>query len=200
MNLTEYEKVKNLTYQEYCDYLQKKYGIGLCDYFTKFWAKNSKVTRTKEGLIVHHKFEDHVARLSSVEIAIQNPSEWQKAENLVYCDYLEHLLLHILIWEMPVKCQNGEELLGIGGITHYIVPELNDLYSGWQAQQPWRKNCHNLVINDKKVYLRLLQRFKISACIGWVFDEDCLFTSLNEQYGGWSRKNNEKLFAEIAAL
>ncbi len=28
MNYIEYENVKNLSYYEYCDYLQNKYGIG----------------------------------------------------------------------------------------------------------------------------------------------------------------------------
>ncbi len=35
MNIREYEKVEGLTYIEYCDYLQRKYGIGLSDYMTK---------------------------------------------------------------------------------------------------------------------------------------------------------------------
>ena len=97
MNLVEYEKVKNLTYLEYCDYLQQKYGIGLSDYMTKSWNKNSKVTRTKDGLLAHHKYEDHAIMLSTKEFAMQNPFEWQLAKNIVYCDYLEHLFLHILI-------------------------------------------------------------------------------------------------------
>ena len=50
MNLQEYENVKDFTYIEYCDYLQKKYGMAICDYMTKSWNKNSKVTRTEEGL------------------------------------------------------------------------------------------------------------------------------------------------------
>ena len=73
MNLVEYEKVKNLTYLEYCDYLQQKYGIGLSDYMTKSWNKNSKVTRTKDGLLAHHKYEDHAIMLSTKEFAMQNP-------------------------------------------------------------------------------------------------------------------------------
>ena len=31
MNLEEKKKVKDLTYLEYCDYLQQKYGIGLSE-------------------------------------------------------------------------------------------------------------------------------------------------------------------------
>jgi hypothetical protein len=39
MDLKEYEKVSGYTYLEYCDYLQEKYGIDLCDYMTKNWSK-----------------------------------------------------------------------------------------------------------------------------------------------------------------
>ena len=104
MKLQEYEKVKDYTYLEYCDYLQEKYGIGFCDYMTKNWNKNQKVTRTKDGLYVHHKYEDHAIMLSTKEYAMKNPYEWQLKENLVYCDFLEHLLLHILICEMSLFC------------------------------------------------------------------------------------------------
>lgn len=200
MNLAEYEKVKNLTYLEYCDYLQGKYGIGLSDYMTKSWNKNQKVVRTKEGLIAHHKFEDHAIMLSTKEFAMNNPYEWQLAKNIVYCDYLEHLFLHILICEYPSENQNEFETVGIGGVVNYIVPELNDLYSGWETRQVWRKNCHNLVINDKDVYLTLLKRFK-NTCKDYPgYTEDCLLTSFNEKFELWSLKQNEWLFKEIRAL
>lgn len=133
-------------------------------------------------------------------LAIKNPYEWQLAKNIVYCDYLEHLLLHILICEYPAKNQNANEVVGVGGIINYIVPELNDLYSGWETKQTWRKNCHNLVINDKNVYLTLLKRFKTTCKYYPYYTNDCLFTSFNEKFGLWSRKRNEELFREIAAL
>lgn len=200
MNLAEYESVKNLTYLEYCDYLQKKYGIGLCDYMTKSWNKNPKCSRTKDGLFTHHKYENHAIMLSNKEYAMKNPFEWQLAKNIVYCDYLEHLFLHILICEYPSENRNKDEAVGIGGIINFIAPELNDLYSGWETGQAWRKNCHDRVINDKNVYLTLLKRFK-NTCKDYPFyTKDCLFTSYNEQFGLWSCKQNEKLFKEIASL
>ena len=42
MNINEYQKVKNFTYLEYCDYLQEKYGIGIADYMTKSYNPNLK--------------------------------------------------------------------------------------------------------------------------------------------------------------
>lgn len=200
MKLIEYKNIKNLTYLEYCDYLQNKYGIGLSAYMTKTWNKNPKVTRIKEGLLAHHKFEDHAIMLSTKEYAMKNPYEWQLAQNIVYCNYLEHLFLHILICEYPAEDRNKFEEVGIGGVINYIVPELNDLYSGWQTEQTWRKACHSIVINDKNVYLTLLKRFKTSCKDYPLYTDNCLFTSYNEKFGLWSREQNAKLFQEIAEL
>lgn len=91
MRITEYDKVKDYSYLQYCEYLQNKYGKGLCEYMTASWVKSRKVTRTKEGLFVHHKYEDQAIRLSHPEIAKNYPYEWQLPENLIYCDFLEHL-------------------------------------------------------------------------------------------------------------
>lgn len=200
MNLVEYAKIKDLTYLQYCDYLQCKYGIGLSDYMTKSWNKNQKCTRTKEGLITHHKFEDRAIMLSTKEFAMNNPFEWQLAENIIYCDYLEHLLLHILICECPSAEKNQFEVVGIGGVINFIVPELNDFYSGWATNQEWRKNCHNRIKDDKDVYILLLKRFKTNCCNYPFFTSECLLTSFNEKYGLWSKKQNSKLFEEILAL
>lgn len=200
MNIQEYNKVKDFTYLEYCDYLQQKYGIGLSDYMTISWNKNSKCSRTKDGLMAHHKYEDHAILLSTKEFAMKNPFEWQLAKNIVYCDYLEHLFLHILICEYPSEDRNFLEAVGIGGVINYIVPELNDLYSGWETGQSWRKNCHDLIINDKDVYLTLLKRFKTNCNDYPFYTDDCLYTSFNEHFGLWSRKKNEKLFKEIEKL
>lgn len=160
MNMEEYEKVKDLNYLEYCDYLQEKYGIGLCDYMTENWNSKQKCKRTKEGLLAHHKYEDHAIMLSTKEFAMQNPFEWQKAENIVYCDYLEHLFLHILVCENPSKEQNKNVIVGVGGVLTFMIPELNDFYSGWESKQEWRRICHERIKNDKDVFLALVKRFK----------------------------------------
>ena len=199
MNIQEYEKVKNFTYLEYCDYLQQKYGMGLCNYMSENWKKNSKVTRTKDGLYVHHKYEDHAIMLSNPEYAKKNPYEWQMKENLVYCDLLEHLLLHQLICEYPADNKNKNEQVGIGGVVNLIVPELNDVYSGWVSKQPWQQNCHNAIIKDKDVYLQVLKRYKDfhdnnPFIVKW------LLKSYNKQFGLWSDEKNAELYEEIIVL
>lgn len=200
MNMQEYIKVKDFTYLQYCDYLQGKYGIGKSDYMTKSWNKNHKVTRTKEGLMVHHKYEDHAIMLSTKEYAMKNPFEWQLAKNMVYCDFLEHLFLHILICEYPSPERNEREAVGIGGVINFIVPELNDVYSGWQTNQEWRIICHSKIINDKDVYLELLKRFKTNCSDYPFYTNDCLLRSANQQFGLWSDEKNKKLYKEIKKL
>lgn len=196
MDITEYEQIKDLKYHDYCDYLKKKYGPATCDYFTKSFNKNPKVTRTSEGLVCHHICEDKAILLSTPEHAKRNTFEYQKAHNLVYCDYLEHLLLHILICEESVKDQNLIKAVGIGGVLEFIVPELNDLFAGWKTSQKWRETCHCKVINDKAVYLELLKRFKAEFPIL----EHLLYKSFNEKFGIWSSKNNKEIYDQIKSL
>lgn len=200
MNLLEYSSIKNLNYLQYCDYLQNKYGISNYNYMTTSWNKIAKASRTKEGLLAHHKYEDHAIMLSHPNFAMQNPYEWQLAKNIIYCDYLEHLFLHILICEYPADDKNLLEAVGIGGVVNYIVPELNDLYSGWETKQTWRKKCHDLIRNDKDVYLTLLKRFKESCKNKPQYKNDCLLTSFNENFGLWSKENNKELYQEINLL
>ena len=199
MNLQEYEKVKNFTYLEYCDYLQQKYGIGLCNYMSESWKKNSKVTRTKDGLYVHHKYEDHAIMLGNPEYAKKNPYEWQMKENLIYCDLLEHLLLHQLICEYPAENKNKSEQVGIGGVVNFIVPELNDVYSGWVSKLTWQQNCHKVIINNKDVYLIILKRYK-DFHDNNPFIIRSLLKSYNKQFGLWSDEQNLTLYDEILSL
>lgn len=198
MNIIEYNKVKDLHYSEYCDYLQNKYGIGRSDYMTPAWNKKPTVTRSSEGLFAHHKYEDHAVMLAEKEYAMKNPFKWQLAENIVYCDYLEHLFLHILICENPSENRNENEAVGIGGITKHIVPVLNDYYSGREAKMNWQRICLDVVKNDKNVYLLLLKRFKESCCNYPLYTKDCLLSCHNDKT--WNKSKNKEIFAEIMKL
>jgi len=200
MKMAEFENVKGLSYRDYCDYLQAKYGIGRADYMTRSFNKNQKVSRTSEGLIAHHKAEDKMVLLSTKSVAEKCPYEWQQKENIIYCDYLEHLLLHVLICKFPSQDRIPLADVGIGGVINFIVPELNDLYSGWVSSQPWRVKCHNRVIEDKDVYLEILKMFVSYLQEERGFDNNILHTSFNEQFGNWSKRKNTRIFAEIDQL
>ena len=198
MDKKEYLSVKDLTYLEYCDYLQNKYGIGLTDYMTKSFCAKKECRRTKDGLIAHHKAEDKMILLSTEEVARQCPFEWQKKDNIVYCDYLEHLLLHVLICKYPSPDKFPLANVGYGGVVNFIIPELNDVYSGWETKQQWRKTCYDKVINDKETYLLIIKQFiVVELGIDKKFDIKILFSSFNENHNLWSNKYNKKIHKEI---
>ncbi len=196
MDLLEYKKISNLNYDEYCEYLKTKYGVVNGNYYSPKFTKNNRITRTSDGLIIHHTKEDSCVMLSTKEIAMLNPIEWQHSENLVYCDYLEHLLLHILITEeSPI-----DSGLGIGGVYNFIAPELNDVYSGFLTKQQWRDNLHKKIINDKDTYFELISRYKKSCSHKKLYDYDKLCSSYNEKYGLWSDINNLEIYEAIDSL
>lgn len=185
MNREEYERVKGYDYFQYCDYLQNKYGIGKADYMTKSYNRNPKCSRGKEGLYAHHKMEWKEQNLSSKVVAKYYPFEYQTAENIVYCDLLEHLYLHILI---------TEEWTYSGGMAIFMIPELNDIFSGFEGTKEWQKVCFGKVIKDKDVYMLLLKRIKDR-------NEHCIrYTSYYEKFGVWKSSYNTELYEEIEKL
>lgn len=153
MNINEFEKVKDMNYFDYCDYLKEKYGEAKDYYMTKSFNKKPSITRTKEGLFCHHIIEYYVPKLSEKGVASHYPYEYQAPENLVYCDYLEHMLLHIMIDE-----QSEAVCTGIGGLVVFMIPQLNDFYCGAIPKPNWLRNVRDKIINDKDVYLLLLTK------------------------------------------
>ena len=208
MNLEEYNKVKDMHYEDYCDYLVNKYGEAKYDYMSPKFTKNSKVSRTSDGLYAHHRMENRMCSLSELDVAKKCPWEWQAKYNLVYCDLLEHTFLHLLIAEEVIP--KMKFILGFGGIIDYFVPELNDLYSGWETRQAWRKTCHSRVINDKEVYLTLIRRMiewwrnenltENGKLFDVRLDTSLLLTSMGARYGGWSNFMNKEIYKDISRI
>ncbi len=189
MNREEYCKVEKLSYEEYCEYLKNKYGIVSCDYMTKSFNKNKKCRRTNDGLFVHHIKEIEAELLSNPNIASEYPFEWQQKENLVYCDFLEHVLLHIMIGEQTGALSSGLEA--------FIIPELNDVYGGWISKEQWRINCHKVIKDDKDVYLMLLKRYVEQPEKDKETELKYICHSFNGFYGYWSDEKNKELYKEI---
>ena len=200
MNLKEFQEIKNLTYTEYCDYLVQKYGPAKYNYMTKAYNKNQKVSRTKEGLVCHHRMENKAIMLSDKIWALKFPFEYQLKENLVYCDYLEHLYLHVLICKYPEPI-DSQHFVGFGGVVNFIVPELNDVYSGFCSSKEWQKNCYDKVINDEDVYYEILQEFiNVMKERGVKISPIDLQTSFNSKYGIWIQNNNLAVNSKIQNL
>ena len=156
-----YQRLMKMSYDDLVQFLINKYGPAKYDYFTNEYCtiKNKNVTRTSEGLYCHHIDEDKAIMLSNDKFAGQNPYEYQRANRLVYCNFLEHLLLHILIVEEPKKLNaNKNEIQGIGGAVDFICKQLNDLYNGYEYKQEWMINTTSVVKNDYESYILMLRR------------------------------------------
>lgn len=166
------------------DMVSGKYWCYKHNYFkdTACKTKNPFVTRTNEGLFCHHIDEDKAIMLCDDKFAVNNPFEYQKADRLVYCNLLEHLLLHVKIAENPSPDANENELPGIGGAINFICKELNDIYSGKEFADEWRKNVADKVkdnFDDYSIILRYLWNVveknpvykaiitKEMLCVGW---------------------------------
>ncbi len=195
-----------MKYMEIVEYLKDKYGLVPKNYFTKGGNKTQGITRGNEGLYIHHIDEDKMILLSNkignhpvVNDGLLNENqinlvekEFQKADRLVYCDLLEHLLLHLKIVEEP-KPLISEVKVGIGGIVNFIVPELNDIYSGIQYNQEWKQEVVLKVIDRKSDFFKLLKYGIKNLNI----ERDEYISSLPLNSFIWEQENNFKLFKEF---
>ena len=138
-----------MNYDEFVSYLLKKYGPAKYDYFTNATCKtkSKRISRTKEGLFCHHIDEDKGYMLSHTGCALEQPFEYQKAERLVYCNYIEHLLLHILIGKNAFWSKH-QKLIAPKQFSYFIVPgvsyicsEINLLYDQNGSSVEWRNRC-----------------------------------------------------------
>jgi len=158
----EYAKELKMSYRELCSYLQSKYGMSDYDYFPnkECKTKNRKVSRTAEGLFCHHTFEDRYDNLSIPQQARYYPYDAQKKENLAYCNYLEHLILHL-----KINANARSEFKYVFDINHFfnslgffwIINEINDLYRNNGSSQEWRNNCYLAIKDSFEDYVSILR-------------------------------------------
>lgn len=179
-----YSRMLNSSYADNVKYLLKKYGAAKHDYFkdTGCKQKNPLVSRTAEGLYCHHIDEDKAIMLCNDKFAAANPFDYQKKNRLVYCNLLEHILLHVKIAENPNPDANEDELPGIGGAINFICKDLNDIYAGKQFADEWRQKVADVVKDDFDDYIAILRHLwkiveqnplykaiitKEMLCVGW---------------------------------
>ena len=182
---TDYTLEMGMTYDELVQHLLGKYGRAKEDYFLTegCYSKNKRITRSREGLICHHIDEDKAIMLCNDEYAKRNPFKYQKADRLVYCNILEHFLLHIKIAEEPRNPNaNDNELPGIGGAVNLICRQINDYFNGYDFQREWQVIQMSILEGHFEDYIQMLQHLwevvkrnpvyletinKKSLCCGW---------------------------------
>lgn len=203
MDFYEYIRVYNMSYMEYFEYLQSKYGTPPRSYITEDWKYTAVVkklrnpnSRTKEGLFIHTRHECLDMHISVLPYAKKYPFEYQMPHNLCYCDYLEHMLLHILI----CKYYNPKfdiEKVGAKSMLTHIMPALNDFYSGFQTEAKWEKPCVEKIINDKKAYLLMLNQIQTLMYENLRYIDSEYFKKKYSLHKSWSILSNHSLFREI---
>lgn len=152
-----------MTYDEQCAYLQQKYGLPKRGYFANESCKSKVKTnsRTAEGLFIHHNMEVyHVGNLADPSVAKKYPFEYQKRENLSYCNYLEHLILHLKInahrcipYEWPIGLKNFFYAWGF----FLICNEMNGLYYNSGSEVEWRNHCYAVIREYYDEYVSILK-------------------------------------------
>ena len=105
-----------------------------------------------------------------------------KIDEDIYCNLLEHLLLHVKIAENPSENANDGELPGIGGAINFICKDLNDIYAGKEPADEWRKKVAEKVKDSFEDYIAILRYLwnvvesnplykaiitKEMLCVGW---------------------------------
>lgn len=159
MNINE---LMDISYNDYVDHLLKKYGPATCSYFTNdsYKSKSKGISRAKEGLECHHIDENKYLLLSDPKACLLQKTPWecQKANRLVYCDKIEHLLLHIKIIDETVPKKFWLDRYRCGPKS--IIANINDYYEYKEIPNTWHGNMANKIWDKFDLYILIL--FKIS--------------------------------------
>lgn len=162
--IDELAKQLQMTYDQQCQYLQKKYGLPPRDFFANETCR-SKVkanSRTSEGLVLHHNAEglNNSGNLGESHLAKLNPWEYQKRENLSYCNYLEHLILHLKInargcstFEWPFEIHYFFNSLGF----FWIGNAINSWYRNDGSNIEWMNHCYSVIRDYFEDYVTILK-------------------------------------------
>lgn len=135
-------------YSELIGILIQKYGNVSDDFFReKSYQRflngeiktitRGKYKRTDEGF-THHIFEDQFENLSNTQYIhdFRYDFYYQRKQNLVYCDLIEHLILHAII----ASETNGE--LGYSGYECYLKDMVEEWFTTDMVPKPKIGRAH----------------------------------------------------------
>ena len=168
MNSQELYQEAAMSYSDLCSYLQRKYGIPEHSYFSTYECKSrsKKNSRGCDGLDCHHIREDLIPLLCNPEVARNCPWEWQEKENLVYCNLLEHLLLHIKIavyrQKRKLSSPNDVPLFFSTQGVFLICQSINDCYMN-KSNLSKRAQAY-----ERKEHFFLLRRFLAGSITNFI--------------------------------
>lgn len=192
-NYKEYQDLLLKNYDEAVDFLLQKYGSAQDNYFKeksykRFMNKEIKsigkgnISRTSEGLYCHHIDENIMLKISDPVFIreYEIPFEYQKKERLVYCDLIEHSILHVLI------AKETSLEFGYLGLNFYLLPNIESWYlDKIIPDSEWRKNCY------KKAFLVPQEAFDILSEIKKVIGKN-YYESLSGYYEEQKRREEKR--------
>ncbi|SCT42392.1 Uncharacterised protein [Staphylococcus caeli] len=189
-----YKNLLNLSYNQIVQSLIEKYGEVLDDYYKensykRFLNKEiksitrGKYSKTSEGLYCHHILENEYENISNKEYIdhFKYPHEYHKKENLVYCDLIEHMILHSII----TKETDGE--YGVKGLSIMIKPTVKEWYiDEYEPKKKWMQ------VAKKRAYLPKKNILKIFSSIDKMLGNIKEYKDLEER-----EKRAEEEFREL---
>ena len=178
ISVSELEKISLMKYRELCSYLKQKYGDIIEPYFSNNNCKtvNQKIKRTSEGLFIHHIAENQSIELSNPLLAKNAPFEYQLGENLVYCNYWEHMFLHICIVKEYLTSEfvrKTKMAVGIGGLVNFILPEIIDYINGYEYKRDYMRTALSVIDGHEDFFIKTL--FNIQKLINKVKYDEIMF-------------------------
>ena len=166
--LTLQHILDEMTYEEYVQHLLEKYGAVPYDYFidrSMLVKTGKKISRSVDGLEVHHIDETKYLFLSDPQACKDQNAPWecQKADRLVYCDKVEHLILHMKIIEEYRPRAEWIQYFELGPLD--IIASINDLYTYFlehaTLQTTWYGNLTKKILPKYKEYILILNLIKL---------------------------------------
>lgn len=168
--LKEYKELLSITYDEMVNYLYRKYGFAKDDYYRESSYERfmngeiksitkGKYSRTDEGLYCHHVDEYRMLNISDKEFIkkFNIPYEYQRKDRLVYCNLIEHAILHVLI------AKETDRKFGYPGYMAFFKPDLIMWYlEGQIPELKWMKKCYETAYLEPEEAFEIIKEMELT--------------------------------------
>ncbi len=167
--LSYYIELLDLSYDELVVYLLEKYGVANEDFYSEISYQDfvsgkgkglvkGNVSRLKEGLYCHHIDENWIQKLTDLQLIKMGeiPFDCQKTHRLVYCDLVEHALLHTLI------IVESRAKYGRRSLVSYLLPNISEWYLMEIAPIYGNMSCYErayLSSDDASILIKMIEEY-----------------------------------------
>ncbi|GAA0346808.1 hypothetical protein GCM10008931_42570 [Oceanobacillus oncorhynchi subsp. oncorhynchi] len=193
----EYKDLLSKSYYEAIEHLLLKYSAAKDDYFREksyqrfMEGKIKNITkgnfsRTSDGLYCHHIDEIKMLKISDQRFVKRNkiPFKYQKKDKLVYCDLIEHTILHALI------TKETTHEFGYPGYALFLKPLIEEWFVEERIpSMEWMKNCH------KKAFLSPQEAVEILKVMEEMLGRNYYSTALEYHEAKQKQEDMQRMMA-----